>query len=190
MKVSADSNFKTAKPGNVRAVCTRIIDLGTQDGNFGAKHKVMIGWEIEELMDDGRPFLVTSRFTASLHPKSVLGPLLETWRGVAFTDEERRSYDLKRLLGQPCMLTLVEEGDYVNVKAATKMHPTTPKLNAVGQLVHLDLSEFDANVFAGLSDKLREMIEKSPEYQKAVGSAPKVEDGLDAGTTAADEIPF
>ncbi len=189
MRITEQSDFKSATPGTVRAVCTRVIDLGTQEGSFGSKHKVLLGWEIEELMDDGRPFMVTNRFTASLSPKSILGPLLEMWRGIAFTDEERKGgYDLQRLLGQPCMLTLVKEGDYVNVKAATKMHPSTPKLSPVGPLIHFDMSAYSEAVYASLSEGLRTTIAKSPEYKEAT-SGPQ-NDGLGSDTPPADDIPF
>lgn len=190
MQVRANgTNFKTPDPGTQSAVCTRIIDLGTQESSYQGKpksaHKLMMGWELEQRMDDGRPFLATTRFTASLHEKAVLTKFLEGWRGRAFTDEERNGFDLTVLLGQPCLLTLVQNGDYVNVSSAVKLPKGMPPLLPVGPLVMFDLSKFDRNVYDSFSDHLKATIAKSPEYDKAVGG-----EGTGTPGSGTDDIPF
>ena len=75
---NSSSSYQKPDPGTQRAVLTRIIDLGTQaSAQYKPKHKVMLAWELEQKMEDGRPFLATARFTASLHEKAVLTALGE-----------------------------------------------------------------------------------------------------------------
>lgn len=189
MQVSGNSSssYQKPDPGTQRAVLTRIIDLGTQpSAQYKPKHKVMFGWELEQRMEDGRPFLVTARFTASLHEKAMLTKFLEGWRGRAFTDQERNGFDLNALLGKSCLLTLVQDGEYVNVSSAVKMPKGMEELMPEAPLVMFDLSKFDANVYASFSDGLKATIAKSPEYDKATGHGGTV----DAGTGADDSIPF
>ena len=174
MKVSGNGgDFKQPSPGTVNAVCTRIIDLGTQETVWQNKpkkaRKVMLAWEIDEHMEDNRPFIVVQRYTASIHPKSVLGQHLESWRGQAFTDDERNGFDLAKVMGAPCLLTLVKEGEYTNIKSVAKLPKGMPRLEPVGPLTHLDLDNFSPEVYETLSDNLKATIGKSPEYAKAIG---------------------
>jgi hypothetical protein len=39
-------------------------------GKTQRKHKVTLVWQIDEDMDDGKPFLVRRRYTCSLHEKA------------------------------------------------------------------------------------------------------------------------
>src|SRR4051812_45284681 len=82
----------TIHPAGVTAArCTRIIDLGTQDGEYKGKakkiHKIMFAFESAVLMGDdegeyaGKPFLITTRYTASLGEKALMRKDLESWRG-------------------------------------------------------------------------------------------------------------
>lgn len=192
MKVSGkgSGNFQSPEPGTWSAVCTRIIDLGTQTTTWKEKtkraRKVLLAWELDQKMADGRPFLATARFTASIHEKATLGKFLEGWRGRAFTDEERAGFDLKNILGQPCLLTLVKDGDYTNVVSAVKLPKGMVPLEAVGPLTLFDLNNFSAEVYAEMSEGLRATIAKSPEYDKATGGQ-----GMDNGAGGStDDIPF
>ena len=194
MKATGHGDFKQPEPGTVSAVCTRIIDLGTQETEWQGKkkkaRKIMVGWEIEQIMDDSRPFLVLQRYTLSIHPKSVFGQHLETWRGVPFTDEERDGFDPSRLLGKGCLLTLVKEGEYVNIKGIAKLPKGMASLEPSGTLTLFDLDNFSPEAYAALSESVRATIAKSPEYLKATGAAPAHEENQSHGSAATDDIPF
>ncbi|EMT8246002.1 hypothetical protein KLR49_002128, partial [Neisseria gonorrhoeae] len=128
----------------------------------------------EMLMPDGRPYLISRRYTASLHSKSQLATDLKSWRGRDFTPEERDNFDLRNILGKPCLLSIAhqESSDgkttYANISAiSNKMKSYTPKQpdNAV---FAFDLSDPDWANYGLLNEKLREQIAKSPEYAEAV----------------------
>ena len=60
-----------------------------------------------------------SRYTLSLHENAALRRDLQSWRGRAFTETELAGFDLKTVLGVPCMITLVHspDGKYANIQA-------------------------------------------------------------------------
>lgn len=161
--------FEKHPAGTPVATLIRIIDMGTQEINWqGAaklSHKIRFVWESSELMADGRPFLVQREFTASLNSKGNLRPFLEGWRGRSFTDEELAGFDPKVLIGMPCLLSLVEDGEYTNVNAAMRLPKGMEAPKIVNETFLFSLAEFDINVFNKLSDKMKEKIMKSPEYQ-------------------------
>jgi hypothetical protein len=152
----------------------------------------MICWEIDQKMEDGRPFLVSSRFPLNIGEKAALGKFLTAWRGRAFTAEEGKAFDLKTIVGIPCLLTLVREGDYTNVKAAAKLVKGMTPLEPSAAFCVFDLSNFQQSVFDALNDKLKETISKSPEY-KALCANSKPGDTIDPNPNAhtdPNDIPF
>ncbi|ENX9783480.1 TPA: hypothetical protein WN041_002238, partial [Neisseria gonorrhoeae] len=144
------------------------------------QHKILVQWEIdpegdpEMLMPDGRPYLISRRYTASLHSKSQLATDLKSWRGRDFTPEERDNFDLRNILGKPCLLSIAhqESSDgkttYANISAiSNKMKSYTPK-HPDNAVFAFDLSDPDWANYGLLNEKLREQIAKSPEYAEAV----------------------
>jgi hypothetical protein len=125
----AGGSFKPAPAGTHAAVCCDVIDLGPVQVTFQNKtrtqHKVIICWQLAELMDDGKPFLVRRRYTCSLHEKAALRKDLESWRGKAFTQSELEAFDLENLLGAGCLINVIHEqrngSTYANVASVMKM---------------------------------------------------------------------
>lgn len=106
-------NFIPAPPGTHAAVCVDVIDLGMLEVNFGGKaskkHKIRIAWQIDEVMEDNKPFLVQKRYTLSLHQKAQLRKDLESWRGKQFSPEELEGFDVENLIGVNCLLNVIQE---------------------------------------------------------------------------------
>ena len=50
-------------------------------------------------MPDGRPFVVSKTYTASLFEMAALRKDLQSWRGMSFTEEELKGFDITKLLG-------------------------------------------------------------------------------------------
>jgi hypothetical protein len=109
----AGGSFLPAPAGTHAAVCCDVIDLGMIEvsylGKTQHKHKIVIAWQIDEDMEDGKPFLVRRRYTCSLHEKATLRRDLESWRGRAFTDKELEAFDLESLLSVGCLLNIIHE---------------------------------------------------------------------------------
>jgi hypothetical protein len=97
VRVSEGTVGTPAPEGTHTARCFAVIDLGTQtsewQGQQVSKRKVLLGFELPDELhtfdekEGPKPFSIWSRFTASLHPKGQLRPMLEAWRGRAFTKE-------------------------------------------------------------------------------------------------------
>lgn len=123
-KASGDGQTFTPAPAGVhQAVCVDVVDLGMLDvtwqGVKKTQHKVNVAWQIAEDRDDGKPYLVFKRYTLSLSEKANLRKDLESWRGRKFTDDERKGFDVERLIGVNCLLNVTHNhvGDktYANI---------------------------------------------------------------------------
>jgi hypothetical protein len=116
--------YMPAPEGLHQAVCVDLVNLGMVDGPFGRKSKCRIVFELDSLMDDGRPFTISKTYTLSLHEKSTLYKDLRAWRGRPFSSEELKGFDLERLIGASCqvLVTHVERDGSIfgNVTAIMK----------------------------------------------------------------------
>jgi hypothetical protein len=197
------TDFLPPPPGTHVAVCYRFIDLGTQETEFQGqkKHqrKVMLGWELNEMMEDGKPFMVSQRYTWSMSEKANLRADLESWRGVAFKESDfgPGGFDIRRVIGAPCMLTIVHAEKngktYANIRAIGKLPKGMDVPKAVNPHVYFSLDEFDQSVFDNLSAGLKAVIIKSPEYQKIVNGGHESQDNRQIGggdPDLDDSIPF
>ena len=173
----AAGSYTPPEAGTFAARCVKLIDLGTQvstfEGEAKSAHKLLIGFEItdsDNRRDDGTPHIVSKRFTASLHPKAALRKFLEAWRGKPFTPAELAAFDLKVLLGQPCLLGIVHDSKadrtYANLSSCMKLPKGFTAGAGTEPLVHFDVSEPDWTVFAALGSRLQDQIAASPEYAR------------------------
>lgn len=203
MPPNEGGDFTPPPEGNHPARCYRVVDLGTQKGAYNGqetfKRKILLSWELPtELMEDGQPFTAHSRYTFSSHQNAIFRQQLESWRGKAFEDKDfgPGGFDVKKLLGVPCLLGIVHDDTsgrlYANVTSVVRLPKgmDVPQLTNAPALLSLDRGEFDQAVFDALSDGLKDTIRKSPEYAEVIGgmtrpNLPPV-DGVDLD----DSIPF
>jgi len=112
----SNSNFQPIETGTYQAVCAEVIDMGLRESNTfdkagvingtTEKQKVSIVWELSEVRDDGKRYTFSKEYNSSLHEKATLRKDLDAWRGVAFTAEELQGFDLERVIGANCMVTI------------------------------------------------------------------------------------
>lgn len=137
--IAKDNGREFAKPdtGLQQAVCSHVVDLGLQPTAYGDKHQVAVCFELAQKMDDGRPFMQTKIYSLTLNEKSALSKDLESWRNKKFTPEEREGFDIEKLIGVNCMLTLVEENrndkSYVNISAVSPLMKGLNNIAPIGQ---------------------------------------------------------
>jgi hypothetical protein len=186
-------NFERCPAGMHLARCYRIVDLGTQKSEYMGQvkylHKIMLGWEIHGMHDDGtplkmmdgRPFGIFKNYTLSWSEKANLRLDLQSWRGKPFTQEEMRKFDLKNVLGAWCMLNIIERPGksdgklYTNVDGVTPV-PSMIKQNGLPTAVNpnelFKIDDPDMEMFNKFSDHLKAKIAASPEWQKKQGNTP------------------
>lgn len=102
----SEQHFEPAPPGLHQAVCVDVVDLGMVDGKFGPKRKLKLIWQLAMKNQLGERFQARATYTQSLFEGSNLRRDLEAWRGRAFTEEERRNFDVEKLIGVNCQLSL------------------------------------------------------------------------------------
>ena len=141
------------------------------------------------------PFAVHKTYTLSLSEKSNLRGDLETWRGRPFTDAELQSFDVAKVIGVPCMVTVAhveKKGKvYANVTAVVAAPKELPIPPAINPPLEYSIADHNEAVFASLPQFIRDMIEASDEW-KSRGKAsanidPVVRHGADSQE---DDIPF
>lgn len=182
---SNNSTFTPVPTGMHLARCFRIVDLGTQKSTYKGTdkflRKILIQFEIHSedaqgnpmLTDKGEPLSISKRYTLSLGDNATLSKDLESWRGSAFTADERRGFNLEKLLGVWAMLNVTKStgGDgkeYTNIET---INPVPAQIKKVGlpephnetMIYSIDKSEDD--VYQKLSEGVRKTIANSPEYQ-------------------------
>jgi hypothetical protein len=194
MKLNTDTKTTERvepKVGLTPAVLSGIVDLGTQETNFGAKRQVMLTWELPlqtHVFDDekgAQPLVRNKTYTMSLHEKSGLRKAI---RGITGKDVEGE-FELFDLLGANCMLNLIEaQGNdgkmYINIDSITPLMDGMTKAQPQ-EIKKFSLDEFDMNDYMSLYGWVQDKIKASPEYKKlneqeAAKEAPK----------GAEEMPF
>lgn len=214
-KSGGSGTFILAPEGTHIARCYGFVDLGTQQVEFQGESKLqekcLLSWELPNALIEeegelkGKPYGVSRRFTTSIHPKSALRPLLESWRGKQFTPEEELGFDLLNVVGVPCMINVGHEErngkTYANVNSVMALPKGTVCPDQINPTVKFSIPDnvsesgiFESEAFLALSDGLRGVIEKSLEYgawevgagdNGAVSEAPEL-----PGSNEDDPTPF
>lgn len=144
--------FPLPEAGTVQAVCCGVWDLGMQETTYNGetklKHKVVVAWELSELINapeseyNGKPYMLSKTYTLSLYENSNLKKDLESWRGKPFTAEEiTNGFNVENLYGVNCLIGVAHQAKkndasqvFANVtailpptKGMTKMVPVRTK---------------------------------------------------------------
>jgi hypothetical protein len=189
-------DFEQCPPGSFAARCYQIIDLGHQTfewkGEAKVAPKVRITWELNEMMQDGRPFSISKEYTASIGDKANLRKDLEAWRGRPFSAEELRNFSLENVLGAPCLLGVVHKPSkdgskvYANVGSVMALPKGMAAPELVNPAVKFDIGEFDQDIFNSLSSYVQKKILMSKELEEGgIPQAKEVEPEIDDET-----VPF
>jgi hypothetical protein len=198
VKENGGGDFKGAPAGSHMARCIRLIDIGTQHGEYQgkatARKQVIIVWELpNELMEDGKPYVASKFYTASLGEKANLRKDLEAWRGRAFSDEDLAGFDLRNILGKPCMLSIVAKDD-ASTKTKVGGVMAAPKGTtlpvATNEVFAFDVDEWDQELFDKLSDGIKKLIQASDEYRARAVSRMTPETNGGSIADMEDSIPF
>ena len=182
----SNAGFDPIPAGTHIAVCCAMVDIGNQwsEQYKNSSRKVMIGWEIpgETITIDGeeRPRTIYKRYTASLNPKARLRKDLEAWRGKAFTDQELAAFDLVKIVGTGCMLTVIHRefnskiySDVAGVSSLIRgIDP--PNLSEPALVFDLDsASDEDINK---LPEWIQKLVKNSETYKERTVQAPELEE--------------
>ncbi len=188
---SSGTDFKPIPEGLHPAICNLVVDLGVQKTTYMREeketHQVYIRWELPyqriEFEKDGEkkegPMVLGETYTMSLNEKANLRKHLESWRGKKFTEAELDGFDLFKLLGVGCQITVVhnhgKDRTYQNIAsivagAEQTARPTTTEVPI------LKYSEDDAADFDKLPPWLQTKLDNQVKTEPPVKITDPVED--------------
>lgn len=167
--------------GTYIARCYSMIHIGTVEfeyqGQKKSSNKVRITFELPtetKVFKEGepaRPYSISAEYALSLHKKSNLRPVLEGWRGKAFTDEEAENFEISKLVGVPAFLNIIHnEKGYAEISSISRLPKGMECPPQVNTSQILDYENFNEELFNSLPDFLKKKIESSVEYKKMKGT--------------------
>lgn len=114
--------YEKIKPGLHNAICVGVWNVGVQKIKFKdeIKHKqqVVIGFEVEQRNSETKLQMFHPQvYNMSLHEKSNLSGVIESWMAKRLSKEDRSSFDLTQLIGKKATLNIIYNEDYVNISA-------------------------------------------------------------------------
>jgi hypothetical protein len=165
----AQTAMTPAPEGLLQAVCVDAVDLGMKESKRYGKmqHKIRLRWALPDCInpETGKCFYVSKQYTLSLNEKAELTKDLSTWRGRAFTPEEKTGFDVEKLIGINCQVQIMhavkDNGTYANVEAVVPINKAMTK-------------------FRVPDDYVREAVRKATDAQQPGGAA----------TGGDDDAPF
>lgn len=132
-----DKEYPLAPEGLHNAICIDVEPITTEEKpaayGGGLADKTRLVWALDSVDEStGKQFIVSKRYTVSLHEKATLAKDLTAWRGRPFTPEERKGFDIEKLLLVPCRLLVVHNTNastgktYANIEKVMKAEPGKP----------------------------------------------------------------
>ncbi|MDJ0503787.1 MAG: hypothetical protein PX635_00865 [Nostocales cyanobacterium LE14-WE12] len=186
IKATSEStaNFKPIEPGTYLARAYQMIHIGTIQEEFNGEkkihNKIRITWELPTELkqfkegEPERPLVISKEFTLSMHEKATLRAYLKSWRGKDFTEDEAKSFDVTKLLGVACMISVTNKESkgklYAEISGVSPVMKGITVPPQVNKTMEFNYDNFDMEVFKTFPDFLRTKMESSLEF-KAISDA-------------------
>ena len=196
VKENGGSRVAPMEAGTYPARCVGVIDLGVQYNEKWDKRqeklRLIFEFPTERMELDGgdKPRWLSKKYTASLNEKAELYRDLCAWRGVPFTPEELNGFDMRKLLGAPCMVCVVNHerngNTYTDITAISRAMKgmEVPPLENEALLFDMDGDVEEAKaVFEKLPQWMRDEVARSDTWQALLGGGFAEPDGE-------EETPF
>ncbi len=196
--------FDQLPAGTYLARCYGVVLLGTNYDKMYDKTQTKVAVQFEfptELIEsesselNGQPYGLSKFYTLSLHEKANLRIDLEQWRNRKFTEDELLGFDLVKIIGAPCMVSVImSEKGKPKVGSVSALPKGTNILPQINPTRYFDLEDFEK--FDDLPKGFQKMVKESQEYIQRFGTGEPFDDAneLPPDTSAPvpmeDDIPF
>ncbi len=187
--IKAKQNTPTQKDlipsGSHIARCYSMVHIGTVKweylGEQKQSDKIRLTWEFPKetkVFNEEKgeqPFVLSKEYNLSMHEKANLRKDLESWRGQAFTENEADNFDVTKLLGVPCMLSIIHKksekngliyDNIGNVSGIPQGINCPEQINPNFEFNYDD--KFDLDWLSNQPDFIKEMIKSTPEYKERI----------------------
>jgi|TARA_R100000750_G_scaffold59965_1_gene48941 hypothetical protein len=191
------SSFPSVSVGVHKARCIKVIDLGTQkneyEGNITWKRQVLVIWETpNQTNETSEPLTISKFYTLSLHEKSNLGIDLTSWRGRAFSETEKKGFDIANLIGQPCTLNVIQGNKNNKIGSVMPLAKGDKIAEQYHTNVIFDLKDFQngkKEVFNQLPEGIRNIILRSRELE-GLDQSDTGDENNGSNTVGQEPVPF
>lgn len=193
-------DFSPVSQGTHIAICNMVVDLGKQrkewQGQERIRPEIFVRWELpnerlewtdKEGNEKEGPRVIGKTYTLALNERANLRRDLEGWRGRAFTAEELKAFDVSKLLGVPCMITVTHSEKQGRVYADVTGVAGIPKGMTKPERTECDPILFDSDN-QGSWNHLAEWLQKKIDAQ--VRDDPKPQQNGTGTDDLDDDIPF
>jgi hypothetical protein len=177
-----ERQYELAPAGTHVATCRLVVDIGTQEGQYGKKRQLVFGWELPDELteEDNEPFRIYRRYTYTSDRRSALRTDIESWLGRVLTADDFGRLDLTEMLGRTCMIGIKHEtrqdGRAVSSIASIMAPPrgTPARRPVIGEAISFSLEDRPLRLpeFEPRERWISELIQKSPEHARATGAKP------------------
>lgn len=174
--------YEQPDAGAYAARCVRVCDLGTHENAFfkdektgkpQRKREVEITFELSELMEDGRPFVVSWRGGLSFNEKANLRKMLKSWRGKDFSPDELAGFSLSSILDKTCFVNVIHrpwKSDATKFSVEVESVMPLPKgmrcREQVNDLVIFSIKDIGTETFEQLWPRAKKRVMESFEYKE------------------------
>jgi len=191
------SSFPSVSVGVHKARCIKVIDLGTQKkdykGTVSWKHEVMVVFETpDQTNDTSEPLTISKWYNLSLHEKSNLGIDLTSWRGRAFSEIEKKGFDIAKLVGVPCTLNVIQGNKNNKIGSVMSIKKDDKIAEQYHTSVIFDLKDFQngkKEVFNQLPEGIRNIILRSRELE-GLDQSDTGDENNGSNTVGQEPVPF
>jgi hypothetical protein len=176
---SGQNRMEPIESGTHIATCVQMVHIGTVEDEFDGKpvkgNKVRLTFELpNELVkfkedEPEQPRFISKEFTLSLNEKATLRKFLDSWRGVPFTEDEAKSFDITKLLGVSCMLSITikkskKSGNaYNDILSASKLMKGTEAPQILTEVIEVNYQNI-SETYSKVPNFIREKMVLTPEY--------------------------
>jgi len=193
--------YQPLEPDSYPAICCMVADIGEQYSEMFGKssRKVLFVWELPTVLAEYNgemlPRTISETYTMSLNEKAALRQRLEGWRGRVFSQAELEGFDLGRVLGQPCLLNIIQaqkkDGTpYSKISGISRLPKGMEVPKAASPLILFDLDAPDAlNKMNQLPEWVQGRIKASETYKARLNPPPGTAH-LDIDTDEDGDLPF
>jgi len=169
-------DFELIPEATYIATCTLLADIGTHEESYQGQEprlveKLYIGWELNAVNSEGKPFTIGTTYNCAFSPKATLRKALEAWRGRAFTEAELAGFDIRNILGKSCGLGIIHKP---SAKDPQVKYPRIGSIQALPAGVPaympseapwiFNLQEFDKALFEKLPALARDVCQRAQEW--------------------------
>ena len=177
-------DFKIPEPGNYQAICYKVVVIGKvwepfkKTGQMNLVPKIQIYWELPTELRNGRegepqvPHTVNEMFRKSSSEKSNLYKLIFSWSNGLINQKNIGNFDLKKLLGMQCLLTVVHNPSktdptkkFLKMAGVAALPKGMKPLKQINPKTFFDTELFDQEEFNKLSSFTRGKIVESEEFK-------------------------